>query len=661
MSVLAASTNNSANSGCQSGTKYADIAIAKHTSVLDLAESEQYSVSVPTTIILNGTPNAAGEYFGDYKIGVTGNILQDRTVSITPENNSIELLQSGKESVTGVVSQTQCSFDADDFSSNKTTNGQVSAKGLTAGNWKGCLDFIISPVVQNVYYSSIELAAADANALTTKNADVRQTDLAHAVASLAIIDNKPTISLMQDESNAQSFSLNKDTTIDLGNHTLTFGAGNYVTFTKGLSLINGTMSGSDTQYLLFGVKSNTGSSFGMSNVSLNSTISSGIKYNSYLLDVSCNNTVIDGAQFSITGSGNRSYGVNCCITRGTSLTITNSNFNVQTTNTVQSRATQFANNVTVANCSATIDSGAGRGQAFRFTGNSAKSAVVSVTDIKATVSGNTADDNNLMYGLYAQNLSMLDITGANLQVDDRTHMYGAGITASNIGKLIKITSTEDHPVQCFGKQWGITASAPKIEINGGVYTATNHAGYLGGAIEVHDAQFYVDRVDQYDASSLDVESFGPMYLGNSDGWSNVAADFYGCTFGRPDKTTYNYNCAVISQANRGYVPPENINLHDCIVYQGANIFGFQGTADSINQSKINLYGSTKLYDINKSVISKESFAEKNTGWQTKPYSSVETNTLMIGNNFVYGWAKVNKGTIEAKYVADSTGVYDYRD
>ena len=634
--------------------------MANRTSTLALSENEQYSVSVPTTIVLDGTPNAAGEYFGDYKIGVSGNILQDRTVSITPENNSVELSQSGKKSVTGVVSQTQCSFDADDFSSNKTTNGQVSAKGLTAGNWKGCLDFIISPVVQNVYYSSIERAAADANALTTKNADVRQTDLAHAVASLAIIDNRPTISLMQDESNAQSFSLNKDTTIDLGNHTLTFSAGNYITFTKGLSLINGTMSGSDTQYLLFGVKSNTGSSFSMNNVSLNSTISSSIKHNSYLLDVSCNNSVIDGAQFSITGSGNRSYSVNCCITRGTSLTITNSNFNIKTTNTAQSRATQFANNVTVANCSATIDSGAGRGQAFRFAGNSAKSAVVSVTDIKATVSGNTADDKNLMYGLYAQNLSVLDITGANLQVDDRTHVYGAGITASNIGKLIKITSTEDHPVECFGKQWGITVSAPKIEINGGVYTATNHAGYLGGAVEAHNAQFYIDRVDQYDTSSLDVESFGPMYLGSSDGWSNIAANFYGCTFGRPDETIYNYNCAVVSQANRGFVPPENINLHDCVVYQGANIFGFQGTADSINQSKINIYGSTKLYDINKSIISKEDFADKNTDWQSKPYSSIESNTLLIGNNFVYGWAKINKGTIEAKYVSDSTGVYDYR-
>lgn len=638
--------------------------MASRTSTLALSGNEQYSVSVPTTIVLNGTPNAAGEYAGNYKVSVSGQVSQDRTVTISPENNTVSLRQVGKAAKTASVTQAKKSFDKDDFSNNAETTGKITAKALTAGSWVGSVNFVISPAIKNVYYSSVERAAADANNLTTKNADIRRDDTEHAVAALTISDAKATIRMMKNESGANSFSLTRDTELNLDGHTLSFASGQYTTFYKNFSCLDGKISGKDSSYLIFGDKSNKNSTAIFKNMSFDGEASSAHAKNMYIIDVSSNTVQSTDTSFAFTGKGNASGSTNCMISRGSNVTVTGTSFNMNIDNPLRARAAQLAGNVTVSNCTVNVVSKTGMAEGLRLNGATDKSPRSTVENTEINITTASQSSGNVL-GLYFQNASSIDITNVDVFADATASDAPEACAIRGLAeKKITITSTT-NPMSVYGKNYGllISTNTGTTEINGGEFSSATHAAQLGETIVAKNAVFDIDRVDQYSENARPKDIWSPLYVGKSTSTSakRYNADFYNCTFGRAEKSDYTYNCAVTSQANSTYVPPDNLNLHDCVVYQSANLFGFQGTENNINDSKINLYGSTRLYDVNKNIISKEDFAAKNTDWQSRPYSSIESNTLLIGNNFVYGWAKVNKGTIEAKYVADSTGVYDYRD
>lgn len=638
--------------------------MANRTSTLALSENEQYSVSVPTTIVLDGTPNTAGEYAGSYKVSVSGQVSQDRTVTISPENNTVSLRQTGKEAKTASVTQAKKSFNKDDFSTNAETTGKITAKALTAGSWIGSVNFVISPAIKNVYYSSVERAAADANDLTTKNADVRRDDAEHAVAALTISDTKATIRMMKDESGANSFSLTRDTELNLDGHTLSFASGEYATFYKNFSCLDGKISGKDSSYLIFGDKSNKDSTAIFKNMSFDGEASNAHTKNMYIIDVSSNTVQSTDTSFVFTGEGNASNSTNCLISRGSNVAVTGTSFNMNIDNPLRARAAQLAGNVTISNCTVDVVSKAGMTEGFRLTGAADKSPRSTVEDTTINITTASQSSGNVL-GLYFQNASSVDVTDVNVFADATGSNAPEACAIRGVAeKKITITSTTDS-MSVYGKDYGllISTNTGTTEINGGEYSSATHAAQLGETSIAKNAVFNIDRVEQYSENARPKDIWSPLYVGKSGNPSveRYNADFYNCIFGSAEKSSYTYNCAITSQANNTYIPPENLNLHDCVIYQSANLFGFQGTANNINDSKINLFGSTKLYDVNKNIISKEDFAAKNIDWQSKPYSSIESNTLLIGNNFVYGWGKINKGTIEAKYVADSTGVYDYRD
>ena len=107
-------------------------------------EDSDLVVSVPTTIILNGTPNEKGEYIGEYSVKASGNIAGDKVVNIEPEEYNIALHQNGRNDKEAVISQKKTEFTSTDLENNTTANGKVTATNLLAGTWNGTANFEIS-------------------------------------------------------------------------------------------------------------------------------------------------------------------------------------------------------------------------------------------------------------------------------------------------------------------------------------------------------------------------------------------------------------------------------------------------------------------------------------------------------------------------------------
>ena len=78
-------------------TQYTEIAESDtQTQVYLSVDESDLIVSLPTTIILSGTPNEKGQYIGNYSVGVKGKMSGDKVVNIEPESTTIVLHQNGK-------------------------------------------------------------------------------------------------------------------------------------------------------------------------------------------------------------------------------------------------------------------------------------------------------------------------------------------------------------------------------------------------------------------------------------------------------------------------------------------------------------------------------------------------------------------------------------
>lgn len=199
----------------------------------------------------------------------------DKVVTIEPESANVTLKQKGKNDKSASISQEQTEFSTDDFKNKTRTNGAVTADSLTAGSWNGTFNFNISyQQVQYSYYSSIELAANDANNMTTANADVSEDNFDDAVAALLVKDNKASIKMLKDESNVDNVTLSQDTSINLGTHTVTFAEGKYLTANNNLLIDNGKISTTNSEYAVY--TNSQDSSFTMNNVTIKEELSSEI-------------------------------------------------------------------------------------------------------------------------------------------------------------------------------------------------------------------------------------------------------------------------------------------------------------------------------------------------------------------------------------------------
>lgn len=137
------------------------------TQVYLTVEDSDLVVSVPTTIILNGTSDEKGNYIGKYSVGVSGNMSGNKLVQVKPTDTSVELHQNGKLSTNATIMQERTLFDNDDLANKMTSIGTVTANGLTAGSWNTDTSFEIGIIEKNDY------DAIPSGKLLAENKDVK--------------------------------------------------------------------------------------------------------------------------------------------------------------------------------------------------------------------------------------------------------------------------------------------------------------------------------------------------------------------------------------------------------------------------------------------------------------------------------------------------------
>lgn len=314
-SIGSTSTNTTIGEDIEQGQKTQynnfDVNDAQTQVYLTVAESDLI-VSLPTTVIVSGTPDEQGKYIGKYSVGVAGDMSGDKTVNITPDSN-VELQQKGKKNKTATIEQNQTLFTSDDFKNKTRTTGTVTADKLTAGSWNGRFYFNINSNEKYVYYSSLELAAKDANNLVTDNADVLRDDVERAEAALTINDNKAKIMLFKNAEDVDLIDFTQDTFIDMNEHSINFASGKGISTNNNLTLFNGTINAinpgvetSTTTTALIANK-NTDATLALNNCIINTEHTSATSKNTYEIYSKGNINTDVSSQINSYGEGTSSY------------------------------------------------------------------------------------------------------------------------------------------------------------------------------------------------------------------------------------------------------------------------------------------------------------------------------------------------------------------
>lgn len=187
-------------------TQYEEIAPNDtQTQVYLTVEDSDLIVSLPTTVIVSGTPDEQGKYIGKYSVGVAGNMSGDKIVNISPDNTSIELHQKGKSGKTATIDQSQTEFSTNDFKNNTQTTGIIMADKLTAGSWSGTFNFNIKTIAQPIPNDYTILYKYDLSALNTDDVaayycvptshtvKIDETSSANAISTCASQENNQTV------------------------------------------------------------------------------------------------------------------------------------------------------------------------------------------------------------------------------------------------------------------------------------------------------------------------------------------------------------------------------------------------------------------------------------------------------------------------------------
>lgn len=114
--------------------------------------------SLPTTIIMSGTPNHEGYYEGNATVKVKGNIAGSSIVNVVPDKK-VTLSSSGKSDITADIIQQYTKFviptstvNGDDvnkhldyvFNDNCVSTVIVKTNQATAGSWSGAYNNVVS-------------------------------------------------------------------------------------------------------------------------------------------------------------------------------------------------------------------------------------------------------------------------------------------------------------------------------------------------------------------------------------------------------------------------------------------------------------------------------------------------------------------------------------
>ena len=588
-------------------------------------------VSTPTTIILDSKFDENGNNVGKYSIKVKGDVSGDKILTVEPDNTKILLNQKGKESTSANINQVKTTFTSAELSKETITTGTITSETLTAGSWNSSFNFNIEIKSMYHYYSSIELAVKDANNGNYDNADIENADDPQAIAGLINTSAGANICMLNNENNCNSLVLSKNTNFYLGGHTIRFASGNNITYEKNLNISNGNILGHDVAGgLIKSPKENTDSTMIIENLNLNLICTSNLTKSTYAIDNSGTKNTINNLTVKCSGDGNSAYSCNGLSFR-----------NEKGINEVNNY--QFNSTIKVGQ---TIRAGQIFGIHNTFTRPTLYIDAISASACQGLV-------------FYSPN-GEITINGANIYASCEKAKQGSGLLVYNNNDLI-INSTQEFPVRIYGKQWCIQSSPfGKTTINGGIYTSTNHTGYIAGNADIYDAEFYITNRDKYEQKYLDYP-FG-LYFGGSKSTGDAVVNLYRCKIGQgkfmPENT-------VVAKRNDGNKSPRDVNFYDCELYKGLNsIFSYNyPSKDNLGNTRFNLYGKTKLLSRDGIEITKDISAPLIANWKNTYMPPYWDKNYLIGNWLVNGYVgNINPETnevIEVFLLEDAT-VYDYR-
>ena len=112
----------------------------EHKCEVYVTKGSTYTVTIPKVVILNGAGEKAG--IGEYSVTVTGDIDGEKLVTVTPNTDSMELTQAGKDPITATIEQEKTTWAFDEMEelglgTITVDNDEHGNSLLTAGSWSG--------------------------------------------------------------------------------------------------------------------------------------------------------------------------------------------------------------------------------------------------------------------------------------------------------------------------------------------------------------------------------------------------------------------------------------------------------------------------------------------------------------------------------------------
>ncbi|MGN0005334.1 MAG: beta strand repeat-containing protein [Candidatus Gastranaerophilaceae bacterium] len=517
------------------------------TNVFLTVDDSELLVSLPSTIIVSGTPNNNGEYIGNFSVGVEGDMAANKIVTIEPESYSAALKQTGKEDEEALISQEQTSFTTQDFADKTVTTGSVTAQGLTAGSWNSEFNFVINVNKVNTFYSSLALAAQDIND-NTIGTESSVADLFSAQeAACGAFSNGSGYSIeVLKDLNEPAITLNKDVSLNLNNHTLNFNTGAGLTTNNNLTIKNGTINTTNASR---GISSNaTTSTFSVDNIVLNANSVSG--FNSILFGIytkSLNNS-INGLTLSVNNvSANSAGGLVISGDKNRISDIKNTEITLRAYNNlgvgIQSNGTTDLTNINIdAKTSGTGTNACAMGinvstsskvinilknvniQAIsdkKETGASSygiitNNGTININDINIYVQADMNSVANAALSLQAGTIANIHGGIFETNIDTQTAVDGSDCT--NAGIVSKGTLNIDETnnkviVKGANSAISVNSTAAVVKINGGTYSSPNHGGIYNmnsKTIDINSAYLYNSKTNG-ELSDAPCTAFGGMY------------------------------------------------------------------------------------------------------------------------------------------------------
>lgn len=639
-------------------TTYEEVEIGRtSTDVFLTVDNKNVAVTVPTTVILDGTPDSNGNYTGQYSVKVNGDLSGEQSVLVQPRENTVSLNQMGKESIDAEINQNKTLFSSSDLSDGVTSNGSITANALTAGSWSASGTFNIQIVSNYSLYSSLELAASDANNLTTENADVLRENADDAVCGLFISNDKAYIRMFKDETNVGSIDLNQNTEINLDAHTVTFSDSAYLNSNADLIVYNGKINCNNSQYAVNETSETASLALSSLNIVLNGNGTN--NYGVY------SKAIKNGFENCSVQVINVSDKLAACVILNTPNNakneFVNCNFNATSPNG-GTRSIQTTGNTIIESGTYTISGNLGSPLNIHNTGNLIINDGMFLAECYGSMTAciynsGTAVINGGKYlvSSTANSAYAFYLTSGNTEINHANiSAHGEAATAilCSANANLNIQSANYADVFVYGEAYGLTTSNTGLNIiKGGTFTSDNHVIYTMGNAEFQNALIY----------SCTNNDVGLVYCGDDNCPVDATVTFSNCVFGDKNASTQNHRFCVVSQTNYGYQDPAEVNIYDCDFYAGYySVFAYNGPGT--NQTQFNIYGNTHFYktydtDNNQWIeYNADEISDLLLNWKTTVYANNS-----VGNHLVmsYGNGTVEDGVVISVPLKDDANVYDY--